>query len=454
MTAVANYLFAHRAGGAFVLRVDDTDAARSERRYERSVHQDAEWLGLRFDEGPGIAGTHGPYRQSERGELYGRAADELLASGGAYRCFCSESELERARTAAEAAGRPYRYNGRCAALPPEETLRRAEAGEPFALRLHAPAGPIEIADAARGKVVIPDGAIDDLVLLRSDGTATYNFATAVDDAEMGITHVIRGEDHIANTASQLAILRVLGRREPRYAHCALLLDEHGHKLSKRSGAESIADLRADGYPPEAIANYVALLVCPAPEGIDEVASLNALASRFSLSSLSSGQQRFDRGKLDYLSRRHLERLDPLDLASRVGRVLELRGVGFHPAQLTALAEGLRGSHTLSEAADEAEQILTRRAAPAGLDDEDRVVLDLFCQVRAEWPEPFLAPSEAQELLGELAAKATERGLSRPTVLHALRRALTGAEKGVGMHFVVAAVERSDALARCDHETAT
>ena len=217
--------------------------------------------------------------------------------------------------------------------------------------------------------MIPDGAIDDLVLLRSDGSATYNFATAVDDNEMDITHVIRGEDHIANTASQLAILRVLGRREPRYAHCALLLDEHGHKLSKRSGAESIADLRADGYPPEAIVNYVALLVCPAPEGVDEVASLKALASRFSLSSLSSGQQRFDRGKLDYLSRRHLERLDPLDLAWRVGRVLELRGVGFHPAQLTALAEGLRGAHTLTEAADEAEQIITRRAPPADLDEQ-------------------------------------------------------------------------------------
>jgi glutamyl-tRNA synthetase len=447
MTAVANYLFSHRAGGAFVLRVDDTDAVRSERRYERSVHQDAEWLGLRFDEGPGIGGAFGPYRQSERGSLYSRAADELLASGGAYRCFCGESELELARAAAEVAGRPFRYDGRCAAIAPADAARRAES-ESFALRLHVPSGSIEIADAARGKVVIPDGAIDDLVLMRSDGTATYNFATAVDDAQMDITHVIRGEDHIANTASQLAILRVLGRREPRYAHCALLLDEHGHKLSKRAGAESIADLRADGYPPEAIANYVALLVCPAPEGVDEVAPLTRLASRFSLSSLSSGNQRFDRGKLDYLSRRHIERFDPLDLASRVGRVLELRGIGTHPAQLTALAEGLRGSHTLSEAADEAEQVLTRRAQSPTLDDDERTVLSLFCEVRAGWPEAFLAPSEAQELLGELTDRAKELGLARPLVLHSLRRALTGAEKGVGMHYVVAAIDRADALARC------
>ena len=145
-------------------------------------------------------------------------------------------------------------------------------------------------------------------------------------------------------------------------------------------------------------NYVALLVCSAPEGVDEVASLSALASRFSLSMLSSGQQRFDRGKLDYLSRRHLERLDPLDLASRVGRVLELRGVGFHPAQLTALAEGLRGAHTLSEAADESEQILKRRPAPTDIDERGRRVLALFCTARAGWHEPYLAPREAEELL--------------------------------------------------------
>jgi glutamyl-tRNA synthetase len=453
MTAVANYLFASRAGGAFVLRVDDTDALRSERRFERSVSQDAEWLGLRFDEGPGIGGAYGPYRQSERGELYADAGVELLARGGAYRCFCSEAELELARARAEEAGRPFRYDRRCASIDPAEAQRRAGSGEPFVVRLHATTSSIEIPDVARGTVVIPDGAIEDLVLLRSDGTATYNFATAVDDAQMDITHVIRGEDHIANTAAQLAILRALGRREPRYAHCALLLDEHGHKLSKRTGAESIADLRADGYPPEAIVNYVALLVCSAPEGVDEVASLSVLASRFSLSMLSSGQQRFDRGKLDYLSRRQLERLDPLDLASRVGRVLELRGVGFHPAQLTALAEGLQGSHTLSEAADEAEQILKRRPASSDLEDDPRVVLKLFCRVRAGWPEPYLAPREAEELLGEVAGEAKEVGIARGTVMHSLRLALTGAEKGVGMPYVVAAVERSDALARCGCEGA-
>jgi glutamyl/glutaminyl-tRNA synthetase len=172
-----------------------------------------------------------------------------------------------------------------------------------------------------------------------------------------------------------------------------------------------------------------------------------LAGRFSLSMLSSGQQRFDRAKLDYLSRKHLERLDPLDLASRAGRVLELRGVGFQPAQLTALAEGLRGAHTLSEAADEAEQILKRRPAPADVDAEARVVLGLFCKARSEWPEPYLVASEAHDLLEELAGQAKELGVSRRTVMHSLRHALTGAESGIGMPYVVAAVERTDALSR-------
>jgi glutamyl/glutaminyl-tRNA synthetase len=167
--------------------------------------------------------------------------------------------------------------------------------------------------------------------------------------------------------------------------------------------------------------------------------------------LSSGQQRFDRAKLDYLSRRQLERLDPLDLASRVGRVLELRGVGFHPAQLTALADGLRGSHTLSEAADEAEQILKRRPAPTDLDDDLRAVLGLFCKARSDWHEPYLAPKEAEELLAEVSDAAKEIGVARGTVLHTLRHALTGAERGVGMPYVVAAVERNDALVRCGCE---
>ena len=445
MTAVANHLFARRAGGVMVLRIDDTDAERSERRFERVILQDAEWLGLRFDEGPEIGGTHGPYHQSERGASHTMAGDLLRERTRAYPCFCDEERLEQARRSAEAAGRPWRYDGGCDALAPGEGERRQAAGETAALRFRAPATDVVIEDAARGKVRVPAGTVGDFVLLRSTGTATYNFATAIDDAAMQITHVIRGEDHMSNTARQLMILDALEWRAPRYGHCALLLDADGHKLTKSRGAESIADFRNGGYPPEALMNYAALLVCPPPEGGEEVASPDDLAARFELSRLSSGVARFDRARLDWLSQEHLKRLNPLDLASRVGRVLELRGIGAHPAQLTALAEGLRGAHTLTEAADEAEQVIRRRrsAAPPG----SRAALALFSELRKDWPEAYLSPSEAGELLAELRQRGEQQGVTPRQLLPALRRGLTGADHGIALPYVIAAIERSDALSR-------
>ncbi len=337
----------------------------------------------------------------------------LLGQGAAYRCFCSEAELEEQRREAEQARRPPRYDGRCRALAPEEAERRAAAGEPFVVRLRVTEGQVVIPDAARGEIDVPSASIGDFVILRSNGAATYNFATAYDDASMRITHVIRGEDHISNTARQLLVARALGLREPRFGHYGLLLDEDGQKLSKSRGAESIADFKNEGYPPEAIVNYVALLVCPLPDGVEEVASLGALAARFSLSNLSAGHARFDRAKLDWLSQEQLKRLNPLDLASRVGRALEQRGQGYHPSQLTVLAEALRGAHTITEAADEAQQIIARRPLDAPLDESAAAVLQLFREVRAGWPETFLSHVEASELLDELRAAASERGIRRP-----------------------------------------
>ena len=280
LTAVANFLFARRAGGEFVLRVDDTDPERSNRRYERTIRQDAEWLGLRFDEGPDEGGPYGPYRQSERMPIYLEHADRLVDEGRAYR-------------------------------------------EDGAIHFRAPADDIVVHDAARGDVRVAVGAIKDFVIVRSDGTATYQLATAVDDALMEVTHVIRGEDHLTNTARQIALFDALGLRQPRFAHTALLVSEAGAKLSKREGAPSIAELRGEGYPPEALLNYLAELTCPVIA--DGPALLGQLAQRFELKSISRGQSRFDRGRLDWLSQQHLKRLNGLELARRVGQVLELRG---------------------------------------------------------------------------------------------------------------------------------
>ena len=404
LTGVANFLFARRAGGSVVLRIDDTDATRSDRRFERTIRQDAEWLGLRFDEGPEEGGPYGPYRQSERMPLYREHAERLLASGDATRLDDSQAVVFR--------------------IPDRE---------------------VTVHDAARGDVVVPAGAVQDFVLLRADGTATYTLATAVDDALMEITHVIRGEDHLTNTARQLLLMDALELRQPRYAHTALLVGEDGHKLSKRTGAPSIAELRGEGYPPEALLNYFAQLACPTLG--DAPMLLGQLAERFELGSLSRGSSHFDRGRIDWLSQEHLKRLNVLELARRVGQVLEQRGVVVHPTQLTALGPALRGVHNLLEAADDAEAVLVPPRRRPELDAAGEQVAQTFAVLRAEWPEPFLSADDASELLQELATRCGEAGVPSRDVKRGLRRALTGRDRGVALPHVIAAIERDDAIRR-------
>ncbi len=404
LAAVANFLFARRAGGSVVLRIDDTDPARSRRALESVIRQDAEWLGLRFDEGPTDGGPYGPYRQSERMPLYREHALGLVAAGRAYRQPGSD-----------------------------------------AVHFRMPQDDVVVADAARGAVRVPAGAVSDFVLLRDDGSATYTLATAVDDALMEISHVIRGEDHLTNTARQLAVLEALDLRAPRYAHTALLVGEDGTKLSKRHGAPSIAELRGAGYPPEALLNYLAQLACPTVG--DEPALLGPLAGRFELSHLSRGASRFDVGRLEWLSQEHLKRLNPLELARRVGALLELRGVPVHPAQLTVLGPGLKGCRTLVEASDEAEGVVRAPRTPPRLDDAEVAAVRLFAAVRTEWPEPFLELDDARDLIGELKRRGADASLTARQVQHAVRLTLTGRENGLQLPYVVAAIERDDALAR-------
>ena len=213
-TALFNWLFARHNGGSFVLRVDDTDAVRSEDRHEAAILADLRWLGLDWDEGPDKGGAYGPYRQSERLESYRSAAAELLSGGHAYYCFCPEERLAKARAAALAEGRPPRYDRRCLGLAPDEVRRRLTDGEPAALRFRVPGGEVVIDDVIRGRVAVDAEAIGDFIIVRSDGVAGYNFASVVDDRDMRITHVIRGDDHVNNTPRQINIFRALGAEPP------------------------------------------------------------------------------------------------------------------------------------------------------------------------------------------------------------------------------------------------
>ncbi|MFO7893520.1 MAG: glutamate--tRNA ligase [Longimicrobiales bacterium] len=258
--AVLNWLIARHHGGAFVLRIEDTDAERNVAGAETAILADLRWLGLDWDEGPDTGGPHAPYRQSERLDLYARRARELLDAEAAYRCFCSPETLQDAREEALKAGHNLRYPGTCRRLDPDEAGRRAEAGEPHTLRLRTPVeGEVAVQDIIRGRVAFDPAEIGDFVILRSDGLPTYNFAVVVDDAAMEISHVIRGVGHLSNTPHQILLYDALGEAAPAFAHAPTVLGPEGGKLSKRSGARPLRALREEGLHPDAVVNYLSLL---------------------------------------------------------------------------------------------------------------------------------------------------------------------------------------------------
>lgn len=306
-TALYNWLFARQKGGAFVLRIEDTDAERSGREYEEQLIADLRWLGLEWDEGPDEGGPYGPYRQTERFDLYRHYAQKLLTTQAAYYCFCTPEELETARQLQLATGAQPRYWGKCRILAPEQAERRRTAGEAAAVRLKVRSGRVGFHDLVFGQVEVDCEAIGDPILLRSDGSPNYNFAAVVDDALMKISHVIRGEGHVSNTHRQVLLYEALGWQAPQFAHLSTVLGSDGSKLSKRHGATSIAEFREMGYLPEAIDNYLALLGWSPPEEGHEILTLQEMVQQFSFDRVSRSPAIFGPEKLNWVNRSHLKR---------------------------------------------------------------------------------------------------------------------------------------------------
>jgi len=304
-TALFNWLFARHHGGTFVLRIEDTDIARSEERYERSLLEDLRWFGLDWDEGPDKGGPHGPYRQSERKEFYSRYATQLIDQGRAYYCFCSAEQLEADRREAVKAGREPRYSGRCRKRPREEAARKVAAGEPAAIRLKIEEGTLAWNDLVHGPISFSSEVIDDPVLVRSDGHPLYNYVVVVDDHLMEITQVIRGDDHISNTPRQLALYRALGWAPPEFAHLSTILGPDGKPLSKRHGATSLTEFHSRGILPEALMNYLLLLGWSHPDGKTEKFSRDEMISFFSLERVNKSSAVFDPAKLQWLNWEYL-----------------------------------------------------------------------------------------------------------------------------------------------------
>ena len=319
-TALYNWLFARRAGGQFILRIEDTDLERSEARYEDQLIEDLNWLGLDWDEGPGEPtgapdkGSHGPYRQSNRLAIYAEHTKRLLVEGKAYRCFCTQEELEAERARAIAAQGPQVYSGRCRSLSAETIAENLAAGKPFAVRLRIEDHPLRFHDIVRGPVEFAAESVSDPILVRSAsatsaGVPVYNYVVTIDDALMGITHVIRGDDHISNTPKQVAIYQAFGWPVPEFAHLSTILGADRERLSKRHGATSISTFREMGYLPEALVNYLALLGWGAEDGKTETFTLPELTRAFSLERVTPSPAIFDFEKLNWLNRHYLKLAD-------------------------------------------------------------------------------------------------------------------------------------------------
>jgi glutamyl-tRNA synthetase len=326
-TALFNYLFARHTGGTFVLRLEDTDVARSTEAFERDILDGLHWLGIAWDEGPGVAGIeetgpYAPYRQMQRLDRYAEAAARLLADDRAYPCYCTPEELDADRRAQEAAKHPPRYVGRCASLTVDDRAAKAAEGRRAAVRFRVRHGVVAWDDLIRGRIEIDTANLGgDFVIVRADGTPLYHFTVVVDDAAMAISHVIRGEDHVSNTPKHLLLFEALGEPIPVFGHLPLILNPDGTKMSKRKSQTAVADYIAQGFVREALVNYFAFLGW-SPGTEEEVFSLAELEDRFEIERVQKGGARFDRERLEWLDGQWIRRLEDDDLIGRLLPYLE------------------------------------------------------------------------------------------------------------------------------------
>ena len=416
-TGLYNYLFARRSGGSFILRIEDTDLSRSTDEAILQIISSMREMGLEWDEGPELPGPHAPYRQTERQPIYHTYIEKLVASGHLYPCFCTAEELEAERRAAQAEKRAWVYSGKCRALPAEEVERRQAAAEPFTLRMHVPSGKTVFHDMLRDPVEFDNDTIGDFIVQRSDGTITYNLAVVVDDVTMGITHVIRGDDHLSNTPKQVVIYEALGAAVPEFLHMPLLFGTDKKKLSKRHGATKLEQLTAQGYLVEVVRNYLCFLSTEFDESMIAW-TMDDLVEKFDVLKLGTSASIFDPEKLRWMNGRFIRQLDDDALGERLQEYLTR--VGFYgapaaveelaklgPEALAAEVEGAETAHALLVAPDVEQSARTRRVAP--LVREKMEVLADFVPLAGWFFRPLAISAEASErLAGTTGAAETLR----------------------------------------------
>jgi glutamyl-tRNA synthetase len=443
-TAIYNDLLRQSLGGAYVLRIEDTDRARSDEAMTRGIEEALRWVGVAWDEGP--------FLQSERLPRHTERAQELLAAGKAYHCFCTAEQLEPQRRAAEKEGRTFRYPRTCAALAADEVARRRAAGEPAAVRFRMPDAPVAFTDLVRGGVEFPAEALDDFVLLRSDGTPTYHMSVVVDDVDMGITLVLRGEDHLSNTPKHVRLFEALGAPLPRFGHLPLILGPDKKKLSKRTGNTAVEEFRAQGILPEALYNFLALLGWSPGDG-RELMSRDEMIAAFSVDRLGGAAAVFDPEKLLWMNGQYLWKLPVPELACKTAPFAGEMGLSREQiaAPLFLQAVGLQQprARTLRELA---EQVLPYFVEPAAYDEaasrkylQTAGLPELLAELLGRWQAGDGWEKERlEQVLREL---ATERGVKAAALIHPVRMALSASTAGPPLFDLVAALGRETVAAR-------
>lgn len=424
-SALFSWLYAKGRGGTFVLRVEDTDASRVTEEAFRGVLDDLRWLGLDWDEGPEAGGAHGPYRQSERAGIYREMTQKLLASGHAYPCFCTAEELEERRTSALAKGEPPGYDGRCRTLSTQQRADFEAQGRPAAIRFRMPEREWVVHDLVKGEVRFAPGQLRDFVLVRSDGSPVFLLAVAVDDMLMRITHVVRGDDLLASAPRNAAVIEALGGTAPTYAHVPQVLGPDGKPLSKRHGSTSVQAFREQGYLPEALTNYLALLGWSKDDHTTFMDRAE-LIEAFDLARVSSNPAIFDTEKLTWMNTHYIQQLGDDELAARCVHFLTEAGLGVEP---TVLAQAMplvkERMRTLAESAELLRFLFTDDIQP---NDKARAVLDKapggYLKAAADALDA-VATWDEQSIAAALDVLAEGAGLNRTKGWQPVRAAVTG-----------------------------
>ncbi|MEQ1727764.1 MAG: glutamate--tRNA ligase [Vicinamibacterales bacterium] len=455
-TALFNWLFARRHGGVFVLRIEDTDVDRSSAEMVEGILDGMRWLGLEWDEGPKVDGPHAPYFQSERLEKYRTMAEQLVAERKAYYCYCTPEELQSRRAVAEAAGGAWRYDRACCSLDDETRAAYAADKRPRAIRFFVPPGTATFQDLVRGSISFDNANIEDFVILRSDGYPTYHLSVVADDVAMQITHVVRGDDHISNTPKHVLLYEAVGAPTPQFAHVPLILGADKKRLSKRHGATSVMEYARQGYLPEAMINFLALLGWSPGAGDREMFTRAELAEVFDLRGISGGNAVFNQEKLDWFNQQHMLRLSPLDLAMRLKPWLEEAGLwsddllGDRHAWFFAVLELLKprakrldefavlGRFFFTDDLEWDDAAVTKHLGGAGVHAHVAEIGAAFAALETFDPASIEAV---------VRGVADARGVKAGTLIHALRVAMTGKTVSPGLFEVASLIGRDRVQAR-------